>query len=426
MILYLAQRASVEAGKVQHRLWPVRKHYCIHMKTHGPLTWLTCLAALSSILNLAAEEIAVVRDGRVNVRGQPSLVGEVITQLQKGEKVVILEQITAAKAKTNEPSRWARIQMPANTPVWLYAPFIDPANKTVKVSRLNLRAGPGENYSVVGRLERGAAVTEIRRVEDWMEVETPPGAYGFVAADLLTKAEPGTVFTAAKRSPTPTPPPQTAPLSPQMPRGSEAPPSSSQATPSGPASIPAPSANTSPAVMAPEPAPPSPAAAERHTTQPPQDSQLSGTAQTVLGPIVSSPSSAAPEATTPAPSSALPVAEIPSSTPAPAPTPVPPAAPAPAPSLSELNAPSPEAPPLRRIVRREGLVRTTLSIQAPTYYELLNPQNRKTINYLHTDSNGTHLKDYRGRRIVVTGEEGIDPRWPKTPVIEVETIDLIP
>jgi hypothetical protein len=85
-----------------------------------------------------------------------------------------------------------------------------------------------------------------------------------------------------------------------------------------------------------------------------------------------------------------------------------------------------EPPPLRRIVRREGLVRSTLSIQAPTYYELLNPQNRKTINYLHTDSMGTHLKDYRGRRIVVTGEEGIDPRWPKTPVIEVETIELIP
>ncbi len=82
---------------------------------------------------------------------------------------------------------------------------------------------------------------------------------------------------------------------------------------------------------------------------------------------------------------------------------------------------------VRRVVRREGLVRSTVSIQAPTYYELLNPENRKTINYLHTDNlHDIDLKDYRGRRIVVTGEEAIDPRWPKTPVIEVEKLELIP
>jgi hypothetical protein len=86
----------------------------------------------------------------------------------------------------------------------------------------------------------------------------------------------------------------------------------------------------------------------------------------------------------------------------------------------------PEEAPIKRIVRREGLVRSTVSIQAPTYYELLNPQNRKTINYLHTPTSDVHLKDYRGRRIVVTGEEAIDPRWPRTPVIEVESLELIP
>ena len=36
-------------------------------------------------------------------------------------------------------------------------------------NRLNLRAGPGENYSVLGRLEKGAAVKSIRTIEEWME-----------------------------------------------------------------------------------------------------------------------------------------------------------------------------------------------------------------------------------------------------------------
>ena len=80
----------------------------------------------------------------------------------------------------------------------------------------------------------------------------------------------------------------------------------------------------------------------------------------------------------------------------------------------------------KRIVRREGIVRSTTSIQAPTYYELLSPEHHKTVNFLYTDKIGIDLKDYRGRTIIVTGEEGIDPRWPKTPLIEVDTLELIP
>jgi hypothetical protein len=86
----------------------------------------------------------------------------------------------------------------------------------------------------------------------------------------------------------------------------------------------------------------------------------------------------------------------------------------------------PEAGLAKRTVRREGIVRSTISIQAPTYYELLSPQNRRTINFLHTEKLSLNLKDYLGRLIIVTGEEAIDPRWPRIPVIEVETLELLP
>jgi hypothetical protein len=104
-----------------------------------------------------------------------------------------------------------------------------------------------------------------------------------------------------------------------------------------------------------------------------------------------------------------------------------PDAPEPQPSPAVRVPPNePLTDPSRRVVRREGLVRSTVSIQAPTYFELLSPENRKTINYLHADKVDINLKDYRGRKVVVTGEEAIDPRWPKTPLIEVETLELIP
>jgi hypothetical protein len=413
------------------------------------MAWLACLAFLCSLLQLFAEETAVVAGGRVNVRGQPSLVGEVITQLQKGEKVVVLEEVPALRPKTNEPLKWARIQMPANTPVWVYAPFIDPATKTVKVSRLNLRGGPGENYSVVGRLERGATVSEIRRVEDWMEIETPPGAWAFVAADLLTKAGAAPSVAVAhkepsKPAPTPVPPPElpkpqpapepepvtppvvaaptTAPVMP--PAVATAPPTATTpATAPTTAGTPAASPKAPETVSVPLPAPP-PAPVPAPTATARQSQVAQAPVDSIWKPVVPSARPASPTFTpTPAPG---PVA-------APAPT-LEPALPGPAPAVAPEVRPSgatvlkskPEEALSRRVVRREGLVRSTVSIQAPTYYELLNPDNRKTINYLHTQGIGVNLKDYRGRRIVVTGEEAIDPRWPKTPVIEVETLELIP
>src|SRR5690242_682802 len=52
-----------------------------------------------------AEELAVVREN-LNVRGQPSFAGEIITRLKKGEEVTILEEITLEKPKPGQPSKW--------------------------------------------------------------------------------------------------------------------------------------------------------------------------------------------------------------------------------------------------------------------------------------------------------------------------------
>lgn len=87
--------------------------------------------------------------------------------------------------------------------------------------------------------------------------------------------------------------------------------------------------------------------------------------------------------------------------------------------------PSDEPAP-RRIVTRDGVVGRTASIQAPTFYALESLDTGKTINYLHTEKIGIELSNFPGRKVQVTGEERVDTRWPKVPVIEVETIRLIP
>jgi len=93
-------------------------------------------------------------------------------------------------------------------------------------------------------------------------------------------------------------------------------------------------------------------------------------------------------------------------------------------------APAPAAPFLEenlppRIVDHEGFVRGTGSIQAPTKYELISPDNHEVINYLYTSSTNLDLSRYKGLHIIVTGQEGLDERWKQTPVITIQKIRVI-
>jgi uncharacterized protein YgiM (DUF1202 family) len=163
---------------------------------------------------------AEVAADRINVRGQAGLKGEVVAHLFKGDAVMVLSQINLDKHATGEPAQWAKIALPASTKTWLNTKFVDATTKTVLPKKLNLRAGPGENYSVLGTIERGTPVNEITTKGGWMQIEPPTNAYAFVAAmylkqeasgNLATNLAPSTE-TAPMPAPTPTPVPETQPI----------------------------------------------------------------------------------------------------------------------------------------------------------------------------------------------------------------------
>jgi uncharacterized protein YgiM (DUF1202 family) len=152
------------------------------------------------------------------VRGQAGLQGEAVSHLFMGDTVTVLSQINLDKHATGEPAQWAKIACPTNTHIWVRAGFIDETNKTVLPKKLNLRAGPGENYSVLGVIERGTSVDEIITKDDWTEIETPASAYAFVAAMYLKQeaAAPVETNTAPPMetapAPTPVPVPEAQPI----------------------------------------------------------------------------------------------------------------------------------------------------------------------------------------------------------------------
>ena len=283
---------------------------------------------------------ATVHGENVNVRGKASFNGEVITRLKNGDTVTVLEQIILQKPKADEPSQWAKIVFPTNAHVWVHTAYIDATNKTVLPRKLNVRAGPGENYSIVGVIERGAPVKEIIVKDNWMQIEPSSAAYAFVAAKYLKQSE---------------------------------------------------SKATVPAVVSIAPPIPEPAPVTAPVTEPP---------------AISAPPTEPPIVT---------------STPG--------AEPSPLPQPDAANAEPPpaviEEPLPPRIVSHEGVVRPTISIQAPTKYEIWDPRSRQPINYLYSPSTNLDVGRWNGLHVIVTGEEGLDDRWKKTPVLTIQRIQVV-
>lgn len=279
---------------------------------------------------------AEVTVSNLNVRGQAGLKGEVIEKLTKGDVVTVISQSNLTKHAVGEPAQWAKIALPGSTKIWLNSSFINPLSKKVVVKKLNLRAGPGENYSVLGTIERGTVVGEIKKMGAWMQIEPPANAYAYVAAMYLKQEASGS-------------------------------------TPMNPASS-----------METEPVP-------VPVTTPVAETQ----------PIVTEPTNGVVAAVTPETTTSTPDLATSAS------------------MIVDTNPPPP------RIVSHEGVVGVVDSLIAPTAYVLYDPSTRKEINFLYTTSTNLDLGRYYKMRIVATGEEAMAERWPDTPVLTIQRIEVL-
>ena len=277
---------------------------------------------------------AMVESANLNLRGQAGLKGEVVGHLKKGDTLTVISQINLDKHAADEPAQWAKVSLPAGTKVWVNSRFVDSTNKVVTVKKLNFRAGPGENYSVLGVLEKGASISEVSSKGAWTEIEAPTSAFAFAAAMFLKQEAAAPVVTET------------------------------------PAPVPAPTPTT---------------VAEASPVNP---------------------------------------------TPAPAPAPAPETAAAPANAAPVLEGTNAVAtvdtnPPPPRVVSHEGYIRRSMSLVAPTEFELFDWQTGKAINYIYSPTTNLNLAKYDSYKVIVTGEEGMAERWAATPVLTIQKIYVL-
>ena len=354
------------------------------------------LYAKNVVSELTPTEAGIVSGDRVNIRARASLIGERVAQLRKGDKVTVLAKVTVAPPRKGEPTDWLKIAMPAAGQTWVHLSFVKEGKVTAK--KLNVRAGGSERFSIVGRLAKGDAVKEKRTAGDWIEIEHPAGAHAYVAAKFI---ELGQAAEETKSEETPE-------AKPAEVTETEEPKETPEAKPAAEEVTEAEESEGKPEAIAEAKGEPE---ESNETTEPgnmpePPDAPESGDAQKLPMGNPEDAEEAKPE---------------------------------PAPAVTDTKLPVP--PP--RIVTREGTIKRRFfrSPKAPSRFELLD-DNGRTINYLYSSDSGP-LKSAKGedgepitftnlmgmlrnRRVILTGIEAVDPRWPSLPLLDVRTLKTLP
>lgn len=116
---------------------------------------------------------ATVCADNVNIRAGRGLNFEVLSQVNKFDTVVIL----------GEEFGWYKIQLPKQAASFVNKKFID--QNTVKVNKLRVRAGKGENFNILGVLKMGDKVDILEENGEWLKISPPKDCLGWVKKNYL-------------------------------------------------------------------------------------------------------------------------------------------------------------------------------------------------------------------------------------------------
>jgi len=164
---------------------------------------LAAAAILAGVAARGAEPVQVTVQGdRVNLRAQPKLEAEVAGQVNDGETLTV----------RGAEGEWVEVEPPSRVDVWVHRDFV--RDGVVQVSNLQVRAGPGINYSRVGMVNKGDKVEVRGEFGEWLKIAPPPGTTLWVSRPYVRfptppspPPEPPKVVATSPTPPTPPPKP---------------------------------------------------------------------------------------------------------------------------------------------------------------------------------------------------------------------------
>lgn len=123
--------------------------------------------------------LAEITKDNANLRAGPNINFESLIKLKQGEKLIVIDKSYG----------WYKIQLPAQTTLFIFSEYIKPfASKDqglIVRDRVNVRAKPNTNSTVITQVNKDAVIDLLEKREKWYRIKPPANSYGWIEKDLV-------------------------------------------------------------------------------------------------------------------------------------------------------------------------------------------------------------------------------------------------
>lgn len=145
---------------------------CLSLSLYGPYGDVLC--AEQEFFPFLAE----VTGDQVNVRAGQSANFERLHQLNKGDEVIVVDKEYS----------WYKIQLPSRAKSFVYKNYIQYLGQNaggVNADHVNIRAGAGVHFTILGQLTKGEQIYIQEELDEWYRIQPVVKSYGWVADQFL-------------------------------------------------------------------------------------------------------------------------------------------------------------------------------------------------------------------------------------------------
>lgn len=156
----------------------LREHLDMALPLRRWMMWMTallCLALCAASPVCAAERLSVSAS-LANVRANPDTASDTLWRMERYHPLVVLEK----------KGPWVRFRDFEGDEGWMHRSLLDKTPTIIiKVSRANIRSGPGKSHSLVFDAEKGTPFKVLKKEGRWLQVQHADGDTGWVFDALV-------------------------------------------------------------------------------------------------------------------------------------------------------------------------------------------------------------------------------------------------
>lgn len=125
---------------------------------------------------------AIITGDSVNLRSGPGVNFEILRKMNKGNAVLVV-----GPGKND----WLKVNLPRNSKAFIHKKFLSVKNSIygiVNASRVNIRAGEGTRFNVIGQLNTEDIVEIVLQGKEWIQIFPYSNCFAWVHKDFVKKS----------------------------------------------------------------------------------------------------------------------------------------------------------------------------------------------------------------------------------------------